>query len=136
MIESVLRLVFSMAIVLGLLLVLARVSARRMRGSSDSLVSVLHKQPLSRTTSVAVVTVAERVLVLGTTEHSVSVLAELEPDELPVPEVATPAPVAPAGRPSIRGSVLSTETWKQAFAAAAGRTGVSSNALAGGDESR
>ena len=43
---------------------------------------VLHRQHLSRGTAVSVVTVGNRVLVLGTTEHQVRVLAELEPEEI------------------------------------------------------
>ncbi len=133
MLESVVRLVFSLAAVIGLLLLLARVSARRFRGSGDAPVHVLHRQPLSRTTSVAVVTVGQRVLVLGATEHRVSVLAELDPEELPEP-AETPAVVAQQERPSIKGSVLSTQTWKQAFAAAGGRTGLGHGALVGSDD--
>lgn len=136
MIETVLRLVFSLAIVLGLLLILARVSAHKLRGSSDALIQVVHKQALSRTTSISVVTIADRVLVLGATEHSVSVLVELDPDELPVAETHAPVAVAADGRASIRGSVLSGQTWKQALAAASGRTAVSSPSLAGGEELR
>ncbi|MFL6060794.1 MAG: FliO/MopB family protein [Marmoricola sp.] len=82
MLELTIRLVVSLTIVVGLLLVLARVGARRFRGSSGALVQVVHRQPLSRTSSVAVVSVGTRVLVLGTTEQHISVLAELEPDEI------------------------------------------------------
>jgi flagellar protein FliO/FliZ len=80
--ELTIRLVFSLAVVVGLLLVLVRVGGRRFRGSADALVRVVHRQPLSRSSAVAVVTVGSRVLVLGTTEQQVSVLAELEPEEL------------------------------------------------------
>ena len=61
-----------------------------MRGRAGSLVHVVHRQPLSRSTSVAVVTVGSRVLVLGTTEHQVSVLTELDPDELEAELVLVP----------------------------------------------
>lgn len=97
--ELALRLVVSLAAVVGLLLVLARITQRRMGGGQDDLVRILHRRPLSRTSAVAVVTVGERVLVLGTTEQQVSVLAELDPDEiattLPAGVVAGPdRPVA------------------------------------------
>jgi flagellar protein FliO/FliZ len=82
--ELTVRLVVSLTIVVGLLLLLARVGARKFRGSTGALVHVVHRQPLSRTSAVAVVTVGTRVLVLGTTEQQVSVLAELDPDELEV----------------------------------------------------
>jgi flagellar protein FliO/FliZ len=94
MIELVIRLVFSLAVVVGMLLLLAKFSSKRLRGGSGSLVRVVQRQPLSRTSSVAVVTVGSRVLVLGTTEQQVQLLTELDPDELDVPEVEeSPAPV-------------------------------------------
>ncbi len=153
MIELVVRLVFSLAVVVGMLLLLARFSAKRFRGSTDALVRVVHRQPLSRTSAVAVVTVGSRVLVLGTTEHQVQLLTELDADELELPELeaaeegvtdespsagqALPgrAPVsgrrfqpmralgaARAGDSALAGSLLSTQTWRQAFAAATGGT--------------
>ncbi|WP_309649218.1 flagellar biosynthetic protein FliO [Nocardioides sp.] len=82
MTELVVRLVFSLAVVLGLLLLTARLGARRFKGRAGSPVRVLHRQALSRTSSVTVVTVGSRVLVLGTTEQQVRVLAELDPHEL------------------------------------------------------
>lgn len=82
MLELTIRLVVSLAVVVGLLLVLARFGSRKFRGGSGALVQVVHRQPLSRTSAVAVVTVGTRVLVLGTTEQQVSVLAELDPDEV------------------------------------------------------
>jgi flagellar protein FliO/FliZ len=160
MIELVVRLVFSLAVVVGMLLLLAKFSAKRFRGGSGSLVQVVQRQPLSRTSSVAVVTVGSRVLVLGTTEQQVQLLTELDPDELDVPDLAVPDLEAASDRPraiergqsdeapaarllarpkrqsrtkptavvrdadvvavegALSGSVLSAQTWKQAFAAA------------------
>jgi flagellar protein FliO/FliZ len=147
-VELAVRLVFSLAVVVGMLLMLAKLSAKRFRGSADSLVRVVHRQPLSRTASVAVVTVGSRVLVLGTTEQQVQLITELDPEELDLEEPgpadlepadlepgdldATPAPARPfaarsAGRHAVpadsalAGSVLSPQTWKQALAAATGR---------------
>ncbi|MCX6397867.1 MAG: flagellar biosynthetic protein FliO [Propionibacteriales bacterium] len=82
MLELTVRLIVSLAIVVGLLLVLARFGARKFKGNSGALVHVVHRQALSRTSSVSVVTVGTRVLVLGTTEQQISVLAELDPEEL------------------------------------------------------
>ena len=82
MIELALRLVFSLAVVIGLLLVVVRLGSRRFRGRHGAMVQVVHRQSLSRSSAVTVVTVGTRVLVLGTTEHQVTVLAELEPDEI------------------------------------------------------
>ena len=82
MLELAIRLVFSLAVVLGLLLLLTKFGSRRFRGNKDALVQVVHRQHLSRGTAVSVVTVGSRVLVLGTTEHQVQVLAELDPEEV------------------------------------------------------
>ncbi|WP_114422473.1 flagellar biosynthetic protein FliO [Nocardioides houyundeii] len=141
MLELTLRLVCSLAVVVGLLLVLAKIGQRRFRGNTNALVQVVHRQALSRTSSVAVVTVGSRVLVLGTTEQQIRVLAELDPEELLDHEAAlalteepprvsdstsvpTPA-AAPAVTPTavpeplgpVAGSVLSPATWRQALAA-------------------
>jgi flagellar protein FliO/FliZ len=171
-VELVVRLVFSLAVVVGMLLLLTKLSAKRFRGSAESLVRVVHRQPLSRSSSVAVVTVGSRVLVLGTTEQQVQLLTELDPEELdlssaegldleldsdlesssyaevdavvreigPAPRRTAPSagpdratrPPTRLGRPGgkhaaavadtpLAGSVLSPQTWKQAFAAATGR---------------
>jgi flagellar protein FliO/FliZ len=82
MLELTVRLIASLAVVVGLLLLIAKVGGRRMRGRSGSLVQVVHRQPLSRSSAVSVVTVGSRVLVLGTTEQQVTVLTELDPEEL------------------------------------------------------
>ena len=143
MLELVLRVVFSLSVVLGLLWLIARVSSRRLRGSSHhSLVRTLVRQPLARGSSLAVVTVGQRVLVVGVTEHQVNLLTELDPVELdgeappvrdpepepePEPEpvpVYEPVPALDAApRGALAGSVLSRQTWKQAFAAAPRRNG-------------
>ena len=101
MVELVVRLVFSLAVVLGMLLLLIRFSAKRFRGGADALVRVVHRQSLSRTSAVAVVTVGSRVLVVGTTEHQVQLLTELDPDELELPSaVAVPAPALALTEPN------------------------------------
>ena len=82
MLELTLRLVFSLAAVVGLMLVLARVASRRFQGQPGAGVRVLHRQSLSRSASVVVVSVGSRLLVLGTTDQQVRVLTELDPDEL------------------------------------------------------
>lgn len=93
MAELVIRLVCSLAVVVGLLLLTARLGSRRFRGRAGAPVTVLHRQPLTRGSTVTVVSVGSRVLVLGTTEQHVNVLAELEPGELD--EQADLAPVSP-----------------------------------------
>ena len=97
MLELTVRLVFSLAVVVGLLLLIARLSQRRFRGQSNAMVRVLHRQPISRHNAVTVVSVGSRVLVLGTTEQEVRVLTELDPAELEEkPAVAAVTPLAVA----------------------------------------
>lgn len=150
MVELTIRLVASLAVVVGLLLLLARVVGKRFTGHAGAPVQVLHRQQLSRSASVAVVTVGSRVLVLGTTDQQVSLLAELDPDELaaedledplgtgeladldelgnglgstdPLPVDREPVPALRAGgQGALSGSVLSPDTWRQALAAARGK---------------
>ena len=83
MFELVIRVVFSLAVVLGLLWFIARTSSRRFGGSARSMVRVVARQPLARTASLAVVEVGDRVLVVGVSENGVSLLTEMDPSELP-----------------------------------------------------
>ncbi|HEX6515058.1 MAG TPA: flagellar biosynthetic protein FliO [Nocardioidaceae bacterium] len=144
-----LRVLVSLALVLGLFWLVARYGTRRL-GGSRSLVRVLGRQQLSRGSSLAVVEVGERVLVVGVSDGGVRLLTELEPDELPVAEKAptqqsaTDGVASPVTGPSgsglsgsklpgprlpgsglsgsrLSGSMLSGQTWKQAWAAATGR---------------
>lgn len=87
MVELAVRLVFSLAIVVGLLLLTVKVGARKFRPRNGAAVRIVHRQALSRGSAVAVVEVGNRVLVLGTTEHQINVLAELEEGELEGPSV-------------------------------------------------
>lgn len=118
MAELGLRLVGSLAVVVGLLILIARVVNRRFKPTNGAPVRVVHRQALSRGSGVAVVTVGTRVLVLGTTEQQVTLLTEVEPDEIGLDEeygdeaVASPGPADGA----LAGSVLSPQTWKQAWA--------------------
>jgi flagellar protein FliO/FliZ len=145
-VELVVRLVVSLTIVVGLMLLLAKLSMRRFQGRGDALVKVVHRQALSRSSSIAVVTVGSRVLVLGTTEQQVQLLTELDPEEIAdadvtelpvaaaaeqdaVTAVASPQALATrssyAAQGALAGSLLSASTWKQAFAAATSRQAAS-----------
>ena len=90
MLEIVIRLVFSLAVVVGLLLLLATFSSKKFRGSNGALIQVVARQPLTRTSAIAVVTVADRVLVVGTTENEVRLLTELDPDSLEIEDDPPP----------------------------------------------
>jgi len=115
-----LRVVLSLAVVLGILWFVANKAGRR--GGRTRLVRVAGRQALSRTASVAVVEVADRVLVLGVSDAGVRLLTELDPDQIAEPEDTSAAPVLPVtGGAALAGSVLSPVTWKQAWAAATGR---------------
>jgi flagellar biogenesis protein FliO len=117
-----LRVALSLAVVLGILWFITNKAGRR-AGGRTRLVRVAGRQALSRTASVAVVEVADRVLVLGVSDAGVRLLTELDPEQIAEPELAvSPAP-ALTGLPgsAFAGSMLSPVTWKQAWAAATGR---------------
>ncbi len=137
MLELTLRLIFSLAIVLGLLFGVVKISARRLGNTSGAPVRVLHRQSLSRASSVSVVAVGSRLLVLGTTDQQVQLLTELAPEDLAVPEAVlteatqlirpvgahraprSPDPIdnsrpAPVGSPALAGSLVSPQTWRAA----------------------
>jgi flagellar protein FliO/FliZ len=122
-VELVLRLVFSLLVVLGLLLLLARLAQRRFRGGNGALIRVVARQPLSRSSAIAVVNVADRILVVGTTENGISLLTELDADSLEVEPLelagtTTPVPAQTPQSGPLGGSILSPQTWKQAMMAA------------------
>ena len=126
MFELVLRIGFSLLVVFGLMWGLARVARRGgvgRRGSGS--LSVLNRQSLSRGSSVAVVQVADRALILGVTDTQVSLLGETdldafghEPQVRHEPAVEADG-VLPAVHPTVLphhggkldGSLLSPRTW-------------------------
>ncbi len=141
--ELAVRLVGSLALVVGLMLLIARTVNRRFKAPTGATIQVVQRQALGRGQGVAVVSVGTRILVLGTTEQQVTLLAEVEPDEIgldltaPQPGAETgdetgdetgedtaagprPARVVPASGP-LSGSVLSAQTWKDAMAAVTGK---------------
>lgn len=95
------RLVFSLAIVLGLMALLARVVRNRaLPGLKRATVApgtlqVVARQPLSRTASIILVRAADRAFVVGVTDAAVNLLAELDPDSLDVEEPAEGSPTMP-----------------------------------------
>lgn len=151
------RLVGSLAVVVGLMLLIARGVNRRFKAPSGAAIQVVHRQSLGRGIGVAVVSVGTRVLVVGTTEQQVSLLAEVEPDEIGLELAATEQeasaeypgaprhkrissispeeptnslvrmPVAGGGTGALAGSVLSPQTWKQTLAAFTGNSGTASS---------
>ncbi len=74
-----LRLVLAVAVVVGLLLLTARLTRRvgeRGAGSGRGVITVASRQPLSRTASIAVVHAAGRTLVVGITDTQVTLLSD------------------------------------------------------------
>ena len=117
MFELVLRIGFSLLVVFGLLWALAKVVGRgglRKRGAGS--LSVLNRQHLTRGSSVAVVQVADRALILGVTDNQVSLLGETDLDAFgaepqPAPQKQDVLPVLPEHTGRLDGSVLSPRTW-------------------------
>lgn len=141
-----LRVLLSLAAVLGLLWWLQRRLSRGPRAARENPVTVVTRQSLTPKASVVVIEVDGRRLVLGVTEHSIAVLqtadavASAQPDAATVGTTAGPAsvfaasldaataaaPAAPTLVPPLAatalvatplaGSILSPTTWKQAAA--------------------
>jgi flagellar protein FliO/FliZ len=124
--ELVLRIGFSLLVVFGLMWGLARVARRGGMGRrSSGALSVLNRQSLSRGSSVAVVRVADRALILGVTDSQVSLLGETDLEafggEAPSPQEpeAEAGDVLPPVHPTVLphhggkldGSVLSPTVW-------------------------
>jgi flagellar protein FliO/FliZ len=132
MTELVLRVFFSLAVVVGLLMLAARIANKRFRGRSGATIEVIHRQQLTRGSAISVVSVGPRVLVLGMTDHQVNVLTELDPMDLAVAEIEVEAPTdlgpgvplppraGTAPSSPLAGSVLSPQTWRQALSAVSG----------------
>jgi flagellar protein FliO/FliZ len=121
LIELVLRIGFSLLIVFGLMWGLAKVARRPLRGRHGTgALSVLNRQQLSRGSSVAVVQVADRALVLGVTDQQISLLGETtleaferhphSADRRASMTLGQPPPVI--GPDKLDGSVLSPRTWR------------------------
>jgi flagellar protein FliO/FliZ len=115
--ELVLRICFSLLVVFGLLWGLAKVARRGGLGKRGTgSLAVLNRQSLSRGSSVAVVRVAGRALILGVTDTQVSLLGETEleafgDDPHAGPDKHGRLPAEPHHVGGLEGSVLSPRTW-------------------------
>ena len=74
----IIRLVLTLAFVAGVLWFAARVAKKRGLGGGSSLIEVVARQRMGRSSTVSVLRVADRVLVVGTTEEHVTLLAEMD----------------------------------------------------------
>jgi len=128
----IIRLVLCLAFVGGVLLFASRVAKKRGLGGTTGVIEVVARQRMGRASSVSVLRVAGRVLVVGSTEEQVTLLAEVEDEELQT-ALAAVAPVRPAavdggtselgvarpplprsGNGALAGSVLDRGTWTSA----------------------
>ncbi len=139
----------ALVVVLGLMWCLARWARKPMgAGKADRVMTVLARQQISRTSSVTVLRVMDRALVLGVTEQGVRLITETElapieealatepassrawPRLRPTPAEAleaadsadadeeSPLSRVRASRGSLEGSVLSVNTWRQVLSTA------------------
>lgn len=119
------RLGFSLAVVIGLMWLAGRVMRNRgLTGRSrkcDTELEVLDRKNLSKTSSLALVRVGDRTLLIGVTEHGISNLTEIEQHAIELAlvdeEVGTNGPVplgAPVDLPSLSAAsaTQSGTAWK------------------------
>ncbi len=100
------RLVFSLGVVIGIMWIAATMIRRRglapmtgRRPGRGVQVELLARKPLGRNASIAVVRVGERSMVVGVTDHQVTKLDDADVDELDLNESGTNWTVPP-GAPS------------------------------------
>ncbi|SDX87542.1 flagellar protein FliO/FliZ [Modestobacter sp. DSM 44400] len=119
----IVRLVFSLAFIAAVLAFASRLAKKRGLGGGNGLIEVVARQRMGRASSVSVLRVAGRVLVVGSTDEQVTLLAEVEEEEeVQTALAASPRAVALAAAAG-DGSALAPPT------ALAARSG--SGALAG-----
>lgn len=110
----VIRLLLSLAFVGGVLWFAARLAHKRGLGQGNGLIEVVARQRMGRASTVSVVRVAGRVLVVGATEEQVTLLAEVDGEavEEAIAQRSVPAAPAAAGAPGVlAGSVFDRTGW-------------------------
>ena len=97
-----LRLVFSLGLVLALMAFTGKALRNRQLGGGSTggrrtaaRIEVLGRQTLGRNVGVAVVRVADRAMLVSVTEASVQLLTDLPLDAFPEPDAETAAPATP-----------------------------------------
>ncbi len=91
------RMIVSLGVVVGLMFVVAKVARKRLgtgrRAGDATSLQVLSRQVVGKGAAVTLVRAGDRALLLGVTEHSVSLLAETDlPPEPAADPVSEPAP--------------------------------------------
>ncbi|SEL18630.1 flagellar protein FliO/FliZ [Blastococcus sp. DSM 46786] len=127
----IIRLFLSLALIGGVLWFAARLAKKKGLGQGNGLIQVVARQRLGRTSTVNVVRIADVVLVIGSTEEQVTLLAEVDGEAVDaalaergaparlrpagVPADDAPAAAVPAARPAsdgvLAGSVLDRNGW-------------------------
>jgi flagellar protein FliO/FliZ len=125
----IIRLVLCLGFIAAVLLYASKMAKKRGLGGATGVIEVVARQRMGRTSTVSVLRVAGRVLVVGSTEEQVTLLAEVEDEELQTALAAQLRPVAadadadgvaapatrrmpvPAGTGALAGSVLDKGTW-------------------------
>jgi flagellar protein FliO/FliZ len=95
----VVKLVLSLGFVAGVLWFAARVAKKKGLGQAGGLIEVVARQRMGRSSSVTVMRIADRVLVVGATEEQVTLLTEVDGDvvETILAEHRATLPAAPGG---------------------------------------
>ena len=111
----IIRLVLSLAFIAAVLWFAARVAQKRGLGQGNGLIEVVARQRMGRASTVSVVRVADRVLVVGATEEQVTLLAEVDGDvvveAMAERRLAVAQPTG-AGAPGVlAGSVFDRNSW-------------------------
>jgi flagellar protein FliO/FliZ len=117
----IIRLLLSLAFVAGVLYLAARLAKKRGLGSSGGLVEVVAHQRMGRASTVNVLRIGDRVLVVGATEQQVTLLAELDGEALEATlagradgedrQALTVAPAPGRSGGALAGSVLDRSAW-------------------------
>lgn len=76
------RLILSLAFVAVVLWFAARVAKKRGLGGRQGLIEVLARQPMGRTSAVTVIRVADKVLVVGSTESQITLLGDMDTEQV------------------------------------------------------
>ena len=74
----IVRLILSLAFVGGVLWFAARLARKKGLGQVNGLIEVVSRQRMGRASTINVVRIADRVLVVGATEEQVTLLAEMD----------------------------------------------------------
>ncbi|MCW2698492.1 MAG: fliO [Blastococcus sp.] len=74
----IVRLILSLGFIAAVLLFAARLAKKRGLGQGNGLIEVVARQRMGRTSTVNVLRIADVVLVVGATEESVTLLAEVD----------------------------------------------------------